>query len=67
MTVEKFTLRSLQGEHHQLVIQENEFAQKIGQQEKQVKTLQTILEKINIFVPDVRVLSEKENECRQIY
>ena len=66
VTVEKSTLPSLLAEHDQLVIQENELAQEINMQEKQVKTLQTILEKINTLVPDVRVLSEKENECKEI-
>ena len=66
VTVEKSTLPSLLAEHDQLAILENELAQEISLQEKQVKALLTILEKINTLVPDVRVLSEKESECKEI-
>ena len=66
VTVEKSTLPSLLEEHDRLVIQNSQLEQETNLQAKQVKSLQIILEKINTLLPDVRVLGEKENECKVI-
>eukprot|EP00800_Vazella_pourtalesii_P023732 TRINITY_DN9774_c0_g1_i1.p1 TRINITY_DN9774_c0_g1~~TRINITY_DN9774_c0_g1_i1.p1 ORF type:complete len:1208 (-),score=335.92 TRINITY_DN9774_c0_g1_i1:136-3759(-) len=64
--LEKDTIPGLHAEYDQLIIQENEIIQEIHQLEKQAKSLQGILDKINTLIPEVRVLNEKDNECNQV-
>ena len=64
--LEKDTIPGLHAEYDQLIIQENGIIQEIHQLEKQAKSLQAILDKINTLIPEVRVLNEKDNECKQI-
>ena len=64
--LEKDTIPGLHAEYDQLIIQENGIIQEMHQLEKQAKSLQSILDKINTLIPEVRVLNEKDNECNQI-